>query len=104
MNFASTQGAIVAATAKWQANSYTVRYDANGGEGSMSNSTFTYDGANNSLKANGFTREGYRFVGWRINGTVYSAGAVAQGTNFASANGAAVTATAVWEIISDEAD
>lgn len=104
MNFASTQGAIVTATAKWQANSYTVRYDANGGEGSMSNSTFTYDGANNSLKANGFTREGYRFVGWRINGTVYSAGAVAQGTNFASANGAAVTATAVWEIISDEAD
>lgn len=104
MNFASTQGATVTATAKWQANSYTVRYDANGGEGSMSNSTFTYDGANNSLKANGFTREGYRFVGWRINGTVYSAGAVAQGTNFASANGAAVTATAVWEIISDEAD
>ena len=49
--------------AKWTANIYTVAYNANGGSGSMSNTTHTYDSAK-SLTKNTFTKEGYMFMGW----------------------------------------
>ena len=53
----------VIVTAQWKANKYTVQYDSNGGAGSMSNSTITYD-ANQKLKKNTFTKSGYTFAGW----------------------------------------
>lgn len=49
--------------AQWKANTYTVTYNANGGSGTMSSDTATYD-ANYTTKANGFTKTGYEFVGW----------------------------------------
>ena len=49
--------------AKWEGISYTVKFDANGGSGSMSNQVFTYGTAQN-LIANTFTRDGYMFAGW----------------------------------------
>ena len=49
--------------AKWTANTYTVVYKANGGTGTMSDQTFTYDEAQ-ELTANAFTREGHVFKGW----------------------------------------
>lgn len=47
----------------WTANTYTVSYNANGGSGTMANSTATY---NQGFKttANAFTRVGYTFAGW----------------------------------------
>lgn len=42
---------------------YTVNYDANGGTGSMSASTLTYDRPQ-ALPAIGFTKAGYSFAGW----------------------------------------
>lgn len=96
-NFTSTKNATITLVASWKANTYYIRYDANGGEGSMTNSTFIYDGVSQSLKANTFTRTGYTFVGWSINGTVYPAGTVAHGINFSSANGATVSALAQWK-------
>lgn len=49
--------------AKWEPSTYTVRYDANGGTGTMADTTVTY-GVNSTLRENTFTRQGYTFVGW----------------------------------------
>ncbi len=49
--------------AQWTGNPYMVKYDANGGTGSMSDSVFTY-GTSQELALNSFTRTGYTFAGW----------------------------------------
>ena len=60
--------------AQWQAITYTIAYGVNGGSGSMANTTHTFDTASN-LRANSFTRTGYRFVNWRdASGNTYSDG------------------------------
>ena len=48
---------------KWSANKYEVKYNANGGTGTMSNSSFTYD-VTSTLRANNFKKTGYTFQGW----------------------------------------
>lgn len=47
----------------WEANKYTVIYNANSGTGSMENSVFTYD-VQGKLSKNTFTKTGYKFKGW----------------------------------------
>ena len=49
--------------AAWIPNRYTVTYNANGGSGSMSTSTATYD-ANFVTRQNTFTKTGHNFNGW----------------------------------------
>lgn len=50
--------------ASWTANTYSVHYDANGGDGgSMADTGHTYDAAA-PLRENAFTRAGYSFAGW----------------------------------------
>ena len=44
-------------------NTYYVKFNANGGSGTMSNQLFTY-GTSQNLTANAFTRDGYKFAGW----------------------------------------
>lgn len=44
-------------------NTYTVRFDANGGEGTMTDMTVEVDD-DVALTKNFFTREGYEFIGW----------------------------------------
>ena len=56
----------VTLVAQWTANSYTIKFDANGGVGTMDNQPMTYDVAAN-LTANTFTREGYVFAGWKLD-------------------------------------
>lgn len=46
-------------------NQYTVKYDANGGTGTMANHSETYGQAFH-LKKNKFTRPGYTFMGWSM--------------------------------------
>ena len=62
-NLTATAGATVNLYAKWTANTYSVKFNANGGNGSMSNQSFTYDAAK-ALTANAFMRTGYTFGGW----------------------------------------
>ena len=50
-------------TVKFNPNTYTIAYNANGGTGSMENSTHTY-GIAAKLTKNSFTKEGYDFIGW----------------------------------------
>ena len=49
--------------AQWTANTYSVIFNANGGNGTMANQQFTYD-VEQALSANQFTRVGYTFAGW----------------------------------------
>lgn len=50
-------------TAQYRPAVYKIRFDANGGTGTMAEQSHTYD-RRQTLTANAFTREGYRFTGW----------------------------------------
>ena len=77
---------------------YTVIYNANGGGGSMTNSTFTV-GVSSALTSNAYTNNGYRFICWntKANGS---------GTNYKNsesiknlaAAGGTITLYAKWSI------
>ena len=49
--------------AHWTANNYTIRFDANGGIGTMADQVFTFEDST-PLSPNQFTREGYTFLEW----------------------------------------
>ena len=49
--------------AQWKANQYKIHYNANGGSGTMSDSTVAYD-SSFTLPKNTFTNNGYQFLGW----------------------------------------
>ena len=79
-----------------QAVSYThtVTYSANGGTGSVSSTvvTDTNNGNTNvTLAANGFTKAGYTFIGWKVGNTTYQ-----PGQNVPVGANGTVTATAQW--------
>ena len=50
-------------TAQYRPAVYKIRFDANGGTGTMADQSHTYD-RKQALTASAFTREGYRFTGW----------------------------------------
>ncbi|TXK46358.1 InlB B-repeat-containing protein, partial [Lactococcus sp. dk322] len=54
--------------AVWAANSYNVKFDANGGKGSMDPMGMTYD-QSKALTANTMTKDGYTFQGWATSAT-----------------------------------
>ena len=85
--------------AYYKANSYTVKFNANGGTGSMLDQSHTYD-VSKALTANTFTRTGYSFAGWNTkadgSGTKYDDKASVK--NLSSTNGATVTLYAQWTI------
>ena len=86
----------VTITGSFSANTYTVKFNANGGEGSMADQSFTYN-AKQALAANGFTRTGWRFTGWKLGNTTYTDGQTVSNLT-AEANGT-VTLEAQWEHI-----
>ena len=49
--------------AVWKPNSYKIIFNANGGEGTMKEQTFTY-GTESALTKNIYTKAGYSFKGW----------------------------------------
>lgn len=85
-------------TANGAPNTYTIRYNANGGSGSMSDTGATYD-SNVTLRANSFSRSGYSFAGWATS----SGGSKAYNnqqtvSNLTTTNGGVVTLYAVWTL------
>ena len=93
-----TSNANTTLYAVWKANTYTIKYNANGGAGTMSNSSHTYD-ASKALTSNAFTRSGYTFLGWSTSSTATSA-TYTNGQsvkNLTSTNGATVNLYAVWQ-------
>jgi uncharacterized repeat protein (TIGR02543 family) len=74
-NLTSVDGARITLYAQWSANNYTVKYNANGGTGTMEDSSHTY-GVASPLRANTFVKEGYQFLSWNTaangSGTSYA--------------------------------
>lgn len=98
-NLTATHGGTVNLYAKWTVNTYTVAYNANGGQGSMSNTSATYGTAFN-LRSNTFTRSGFTFKGWSTNANATSA-TYTNGqsvNNLTATHGATVTLYAVWTL------
>ena len=83
--------------AQWQANTYTVSFNKNGGEGTMRDQDFTYDVAQ-SLRENTFTRDKYEFAGWNTaaNGLGTPYDDKEEVRNLSTTNGATITLYAQW--------
>ena len=83
--------------AKWTINTYSVRFNAKGGTGTMSNESFTY-GETKALTSNSFTKEGYRFAGWATSAdgsVVYTNGQSV--SNLTTVDNGIVDLYAVWQ-------
>ena len=102
-NLAKTDNETVTLEAQWKPNSYTVAFDANGGEGSMGSQEFAFDKSQN-LASNTFTCDGYTFAGWSTeahplsddsSGTTYDDKESV--SNLTTVDGATVTLYAQWE-------
>jgi uncharacterized repeat protein (TIGR02543 family) len=77
---------------------YTIKFNANGGSGTMSNLAMTYNTAKN-LTANAFTRPGYTFLGWSTNSSATTATYKDKQSvnNLTTDVGATINLYAIWE-------
>ncbi len=87
--------------AKWTENDYTIKFDKNGGAGTMSSVSGVLYTAYQTLPSNTFTRTGYLFKGWATSAVAVD-GAVVYKENqdvskLSATDGATVTLYAVWE-------
>lgn len=89
-----TANAAATLYAVWKANTYTVKYNANGGTGAPANQTKTY-GKTLTLSSTKPTRTNYIFLGWSTSASATSATYAAGGSY---TNNSAVTLYAVWEL------
>lgn len=89
-----TANAAATLYAVWTANTYTIKYDANGGSGAPSNQTKTY-GVTLKLATVIPTRDRYRFLGWSTSASASTVTYSAGGNYTANA---AITLYAVWEL------
>ena len=76
-------------------NTYYVKYDANGGTGTIDNTPCTY-GTVCRLAESGFTKDGYTLLGWSLSKTATTATYTDKATNLTETNGATITLYAVW--------
>lgn len=88
-----TANAAVTLYAVWQANTYTVKYNANGGSGAPGNQTKTHDTAL-TLSSTKPTRTNYTFMGWATS----ASGSVAYAAGASYTNNASITLYAVWKL------
>ena len=89
--------------AKYNANKYTIKYDANGGSGAPSDQTYTYSSNQNDVIVLSSTepkRTNYDFLGWSLSSTATSA-SYGKSTNWKRSNvpssGTSYTLYAVWK-------
>lgn len=78
----------------WKANTYTVKYDANGGTGAPANQTKTY-GVTLKLSTAKPTRINYNFLGW---GTSAASTTVAYAPGADYTGNSAITLYAIWSL------
>ena len=100
-NLTAEPDGVVTLYAQWTANAYSVKFDANGGNGTMADQAFVYD-EEQALRANEFTRTGYAFAGWYVSAprSEDAAGTVGDGAtvkNLTATANATVTLYAHWE-------
>lgn len=85
-------------TAQWEDAQYIVKFNANGGDGSMTDQTINI-GTSTALKANAFTKYNYTFKGWntKANGTGTSYANKQQVLNLSTSYTTPVTLYAQWK-------
>ncbi len=86
--------------AKWQANTYTIKFNGNGStSGKMSSLTSRKYGSSYKLSANKFKKKGYVFTGWNTkkNGTGKSYSNKQKVKNLTTKNKGSVTLYAQWK-------
>ena len=97
-NLSVTDGDTVTLVAQWKANSYTVKFDSNGGSGTMAPQKMTY-GTPTRLTKNAFSNTGHTFSGWRCenrqNGQIYRDSE--EVSNLVAENGGSTTMYAQWD-------
>lgn len=89
-----SKNAAITLYAIWQANTYTISFNANGGSGAPSSVTKTY-GVNLKLPTTKPTRTNYEFLGWSASSSATTATYAAGGTYTGNAN---ATLYAVWKL------
>lgn len=91
-------------TAQYRPAVYKIRFDTNGGTGTMADQSHTYD-RKQALTASAFTREGYRFTGWntRRDGKGKAFTDKQTVTNLLAHDGAVGVLYAQWERIPETA-
>ncbi len=88
-----TDNANTTLYAVWEANTYTITYNANGGSNAPSSQIKTH-GTTLTLSSSQPTRSGYTFLGWSTSSSATSATYQAGGSFTSNAN---TTLYAVWE-------
>ena len=94
-------GVTITLYAQWEENTYTVKYDINGGTGAApaGHENIKYSKQITIAAKANFEREGYTFLGWaesnKATEAQYKAGDVKSGLT--DANGKTVTLYAVWQ-------
>ena len=85
-------------TANYTPNIYSIKYDANGGSGTMEDSSATYD-VSTTLSKNTFTNGDYSFLGWSLDpaSTEPDFEDLESVLNLSSINGDVVTLYAIWK-------
>lgn len=58
-------GAEITLQAQWEPDEYTIKYDPNGGEGTMTDQHFSYTDKEAKSKPNAFTAGGFDFMGFK---------------------------------------
>ena len=98
-NLTNIDGGTITLLAQWEPNSYIIKYNANGGTGTMGDQQMKYD-TPAKLTANAYKKTGYTFTDWRqddkATGTKYRNRETV--TNLLSANGATTTMYAQWKV------
>ena len=98
-NLTDVADGVVILYAIWDANKYTVEFDANGGSGAMEPQTLTYD-SRQQLSKSSFNKTGFSFTGWATRPDAESATILDEDDviNLASGNGEKIKLYAVWGI------
>ena len=97
-NLSAVYDGVVNLYAQWTPITYTIAFDGNGNDGGNTVSqNFLYD-ASTDLADNGFTKTGYRFIGWNTaadgSGQSYSVGTPIN--NLSATDGDVITFYARW--------
>ena len=96
----TTSGATVILYAVWQANAYTIKFNKNGGSGTMADLAMKYDTAK-ALTANVFQRPNYNFLGWATSASATTATYTNKQSvnNLVSTPDGSITLYAVWQTV-----
>ena len=98
----NVDGKVITLYAVWTAHHYSVRFEPNGGTGSMKPMTNKACGTAFALTANAFKRTGYTFAGWNTepDGSGDSYANKAKQANFITEDGGELVLYAQWAPVS----